>query len=65
VSRYDAPSDYDYLDEPWHRPEPCATKGCENSCDIPSMSAFCFECRTADLIARANEKAAQQKAKTA
>jgi len=65
MSRYSSLSDVDYFDEPWNRPEPCATPHCENTCDIPSMSAFCFECRTADLIARANEKAAQQKAKTA
>ncbi len=53
----DAPSDYDYTDEPWNRPEPCATLHCDNDCDIPSMSAFCYHCRLADLLARANEKA--------
>jgi len=67
MSRYDAASDYDYLDEPWNRPEPCATPRCEHTCDIPSLSAFCYYCRCRHAIedsvktALTNEKAAQTK----
>lgn len=55
MSRYTAPSDLDYYDEPWNKPEPCATRGCEGVCDVPAMSAFCYYCRTTALLDQARE----------
>lgn len=52
MSRCD--SDMDYTDEPWHKPTPCATRRCDGTCDAAD-SAFCYECRNAELIAQANE----------
>lgn len=60
MSRYTAMSDVDYFDEPWNKPEPCATKGCDGVCDSPS-SCFCYDCRTEELIARANANARHQR----
>lgn len=55
MSRWDAVSDLDYYDEPWDRPEPCATTGCDNACDIPASSAWCKDCRDREQLRRASE----------
>lgn len=59
MSKYTALSDVDYFDEPWNKPEPCATKDCDGVCDSPD-SVFCYDCRCAQLIAVANEKAREK-----
>jgi hypothetical protein len=51
MGRYTAPSDRDYDDAPWARPVPCATRGCDGICDTPILSAFCYDCRCAQVSA--------------
>lgn len=44
MSRWTADSDLDYADEPWARPERCATKGCVGVVTFPDREAFCTSC---------------------
>ena len=65
MTRYTAASDLDYYDEPWTRPEPCATKDCDGVCDSPA-SGFCYDCRCKELEARAaaNEEHRREQVQT-
>ena len=56
MTRWSSFSSDDFNDEPWGRPEPCQTRGCAHICDVPSMSAFCYWCRMADLEQRATNE---------
>ena len=44
MSRFDAPSDYDYYDEPWARETRCASPDCHNIVSSLSTSVFCQAC---------------------
>lgn len=44
MSRYSAESDMDFYDEPFARPERCATKGCVGIVTFSDREAYCTSC---------------------
>ena len=60
MSRFSAPSDLDYYGEQDPTLEHCATPGCENHCDIPMSSSWCYECRCKAVLDRARENERHQ-----
>lgn len=62
MSRWDAPSDYDYDDEPWARSERCATPGCDHDLSPLSASIYCEDCRDQQRArAEQDDRDAQQR----
>ena len=58
MGRWDAPSDLDYLDEPWERHERCATVDCVGIVSRGSPFIYCVKCL---MDARDAERLRQQR----
>jgi hypothetical protein len=45
MSRWDAPSDLDYIDPGVRFTRPCEGRGCDNEVSLSSTSVFCAVCQ--------------------
>jgi phage FluMu protein Com len=61
MSKYTAPSDYDYWDEGQHYGPPvkCAVFQCPNDVDAPAINHLCYACRCKAMDQIAAEHTAQ------